>query len=358
MKIRTYAVTVGLMATVSTAQAANPPATVTMVPPVINYQGRLMTPANSPYADKAHKIDLTLYPLASGGPKLWSENYTVMTRDGYFSVNLGSGGTGLLPNNLPLWQVLWNFAGNETNEMYMALTVRTDQNGNDLASPLESTPRQQFLTTPFALRSHQSVYARKADSLFEAPQGVQAPSISTTNAQLTLNAGTEVALNRDLRVPVARTIYANRVRPTDGATVMTLGGEGTQLITIGEYVDSSHPGTDLRLYGKEITLAATNLSIVNDLGARKPMFVRKAITVSANTTSSLTLVNSDVHDIDTYTYELCVVGWYYSALTPSLRAVYASTATGSVYVYFNGTPTGGSLTLHLLAYPKSMTGNW
>ncbi len=354
---------IGVIAFVSAAQAANPPPTILMVPPIINYQGRLMTPTNSPYRDAAHKIDLTLYPDAAQGPKLWSEAYTVQTRDGYFSVNLGStAGTPLLPTNAPLWQVLWNFAGNETNTLFMALTVKTGPDGSDLSSPIESSPRQQFLTAPFAFRAHQSVYARKADGLFDAAQGVQTPSVTTTNAQLALSAGTEVALNRDLRVPTASTIYANKFIPNDTNTTMTIGSGGTKVIGIGAppYNPPAQPysGTDVRIYGNTTTLAATNLSIVNDMGSRAPMLVRKSVTVTANTSSTLTTVDPLTHDIDTYTYEIGVVGWYYSATTPTIRGIYTNPSTGYIYIYFTATPTSGSVILHLLAYPKAMTGNW
>jgi hypothetical protein len=214
------------------------------------------------------------------------------------------------------------------------------------------------LTAPFAFRAHQSVYARKGDGLFDAAQGVQTPSVSTTNAQLTLNAGTEVALNKDLRVPTARSIYANKLNPNDPATAMNIGNAGTTRITLGQTPQGAYLGTDVSIFGKTTVLAATNLSIVNDLGAQAPMFVRKAITVTANTTSTLTLVDAAVHGIDIYTYEVCVVGWSYSANSPAVRAVYASSGNGNLFIYFNAIPTSGSLTLHLLAYPKAMTGNW
>ena len=185
------------MVLVSDMQAASPPASLVMIPPQINYQGRLVTPTNSPYADAVHTIDLTLYPAASGGSNLWSERYSVQTRDGYFSVNLGSGGTGLRATNPPIWQVLWKDSSdaNSPDTFYMALTVRTDQNGNPLSSPAEATPRQQFLTAPFAYRAHQSVYAANADGLFNAPQGVQTPLVSSLTNNMIISSLTNIAIS-------------------------------------------------------------------------------------------------------------------------------------------------------------------
>src|SRR5262245_41555261 len=184
MKTRTgLTIILLLMALVRAATAANPPVSLTMIPPQINYQGRLTTAANVPYNDTTHTIDLVLYPTASGGARIWGERYAVQTRDGYFSVNLGSGGSPIPGvTNPPIWQVLWKADGASPDTFFMALTVRTETNGTLLATPAEATPRQQFLTSPFAYRAHQSVYATRADGLFAAPQGVQTPSrASTTN---------------------------------------------------------------------------------------------------------------------------------------------------------------------------------
>jgi hypothetical protein len=186
MRIKTILMVIGVTVVAWTAQAAAPPASLQMIPPAINYQGRLMTPTNTPYSDATHSIVLSLYPTASGETnKLWSERYSVQTRDGYFSVNLGEGGEGLLvPTNLnkAIWQVLWKDVtdASSPNTFFMALALKTDSSGNPLATPVESSPRQQFLTTPFAYRAHQSVYASKADGLFTAG-GIYTTNLSATN---------------------------------------------------------------------------------------------------------------------------------------------------------------------------------
>jgi len=362
MKTAIRLLAMGIMAFAGAAWAANPPAFLTMVPPQINYQGRLMTPTNSPYKDAAHTIDLTLYPAASGGAKLWSERYTVQTRDGYFSVNLGSGGAAQLPsNNVPVWQVLWNFAGNESNELYMALTVRTGPDGSNLTTPVESSPRQQFLTAPFAFRSHQSVYARKADGLFDASQGVTTPSVTGVSNELALNAS-------NVRVDPTGTLYANTLKPQGTDPIVKLfSGGGTMYIggrirTIGQYTflednaaginigmssgTVAGEGTVVNVHGKSINLNATNMTVRS-----QPMFVKKNVGVSASTTTSYTMV---AHGIDIDEYDVFITGWTYSANTPGVKGVMNLGGT-SVVMYFTATPTGGTVNVYFLGIRKGLT---
>ncbi len=360
MKTATSVMAIGLILVSSAAWAASPPASLTMVPPYINYQGRLVTPTNSPYADATHTIDLSLYPTASGGTKVWSERYAVQTKDGYFSVNLSSGGVGLLAsNNLPVWQVLWRTDPASPDTYFMALTVRTDQNGNPIANPAEATPRQQFLTAPFTFRSHQSVYATKADGLFDAAQGIQTPVVSGVSNELTLNANVKVA--------PALTVYANRLVPqgTSGMRVysgganMYIGGE-TAFVPPGIFVvrdqaatiqigavglDGS--GTDIRLVGNHLNLGVTNVTMENS-----PMFVRTTVSVAANTGSTLTSV---AHGIDVNHYDVMVVGWYYNLPSPGVRSARIFGGNSVAYMYFTAVPTGGTVTMEFLGIRKGLT---
>ena len=228
---------VALLALVSAVHAASPPASLTMIPPQINYQGRLVTPANVPYNDATHTIDLSLYPTASGGTTMWSERYAVQTRDGYFSVNLGSGGTGLLASNPPIWQVLWKADGASPDNFFMALTVRTDPTGAVIPSPLEATPRQQFLTAPFAYRAHQSVYATKADGLFNAAQGVQTPTLSSTTNEISVTASTRVNLSATRVNAVTPNLEING-RPMFVSAAASASGT-TRTFSIPSGIDSS-----------------------------------------------------------------------------------------------------------------------
>ena len=364
MKTATTILATGLMALVSAAGAASPPASLVMIPPQINYQGRLMTPGSVPYNDTNHVIDLTLYPTAATTNKLWSERYNVLTKDGYFSINMGAGGQPLYPStatNLPVWQVMWKANPADPDTIYLALTVRTDPNGALSSSPIEATPRQQFLTTPFAYRAHQSVYATKADGLFDASQGVQTSSLlgPTTN--------NVIAVNANVRIGGTNTLYVNKVQASTPSTFQLLNvgkplwlgvrneWDGTTLVDtdtasevrVGGFRNTEwgYPGTDwLNLGGNSVNIDSTNLTFLNS-----PMFVRKSVTVAASTTSALTTV---AHGLATTEYDVCVVGWYYNQTSPYMRSAYVTPGSATASVYFTANPTGGTVTLYFLGIRK------
>jgi len=284
-------ITIALMALVSAVQAANPPASLVMIPPQINYQGRLTTPANAPYNDTTHTIDLVLYPTASGGAKIWGERYAVQTRDGYFSVNLGSGGS-QIPGvtNPPIWQVLWKADGASPDNFFMALTVRTAPDGS-ATTPVESTPRQQFLTAPFAYRAHQSVYATKADGLFSAAEGVQTPTLTNT---------TEVSIGAPTRVNIASPARVN--------------------------------------------VASPNFEING-----RPMFIQTVQGTSGNT-RTFTIPSG----ISTTFYNVVIAGWSCSTFSPAIQAVNINPFTpGTANVSFATTPSSSiSVTVYFLGIAK------
>jgi hypothetical protein len=359
MKTRTDLVAIGLMALVSVAQAANPPASLVMIPPQINYQGRLTTPANAPYNDSTHTIDLSLYPTASGGAKLWSERYSVQTRDGYFSVNLGSGGTGLLATNLPIWQVLWKTDGSSPDNFFMALTVRTDQNGAVLVNPAEATPRQQFLTAPFAYRAHQSVYATRADGLFVAPQGVQTASLSSTT--------NEIGVSAPLRVSDTAPIYANSVQAHGASPSLKLLAAGAPMafginylggisvapthasaIFIGSQANVAGAGTELFLDGRTVDIGTPSFTFNN-----RPMFVRTTGSTPLNGASSRVITVS--HSINTSQYDVVVVGWIYSGTSPHIQSVFMNSNQAAATVHFSSTPSALSVTVYFLGIAKGLT---
>ncbi len=338
MKTVTGVIAIGLMAFVSAIQAASPPASLVMIPPQINYQGRLVTPTNSPYADAVHTIDLTLYPAASGGTKLWSERYSVQTRDGYFSVNLGSGGTGLLATNLSLYQVLWKDTSDASSPdtYFMALTVRTDQNGNPLSTPTEATPRQQFLTAPFAYRAHQSVYATRADGVFDAPEGVQTPALTTTNNTMSIAAPNMAITGTSMLSIVSRGVLAQV-----SSNAMVIGSSG-------DYLGLS--GTSVRIS----TTATSSSLLVNG----KPMFVM----ISASTSSAVGAQTYYIsHGLSTTDYDVMVVGFSTGNLNNGVRSVnmpstsysYATLSLASA-----ATVAGQSIVVRFLGIRKGLMVNY
>ncbi len=103
------------------------------VPQQMNYQGALSDPATgAPIADGNYQIVFTIYDLPTGGSAIWSESHTLETRQGLFSVLLGSN-TPLMPNAL---------AG---PEKYLGITVAADP---------EMTPRRRIVSSAYALLSH------------------------------------------------------------------------------------------------------------------------------------------------------------------------------------------------------------
>jgi hypothetical protein len=102
------------------------------VPPVINYQGKLMQPSGAPVPDGAYSMTFAIYDVPTGGTPLWSEtNPSVQVKGGLFAVLLGS------INNLPA-----NIFDNPNR--WFGVKVGDDP---------EMTPRQQIASTGFAFRA-------------------------------------------------------------------------------------------------------------------------------------------------------------------------------------------------------------
>jgi len=102
---------------------------VASVPPMINYQGKLMQPSGVPVPDGTYQMTFAIYDVPTGGTPLWSEtNGSVQVKGGLFSVLLGS------VNNLP---------GNifDSPDRWFGVTVGSDP---------EMTPRQRIASAAFA----------------------------------------------------------------------------------------------------------------------------------------------------------------------------------------------------------------
>lgn len=162
---------------VVSASAEIPTNQVNIIPPgLVNYQGTLLTPESLPYTNGIYDIDFRVYPASSGGANtaLWGAGYKVFVNNGVFGVMLGQVGGAALNDNptefLPaeLWKALWfDERAPDNLTLFLGITVKQDQNGNPIASPVEALPRQQFLVTPFAARAQQAMYARRASGDFD-----------------------------------------------------------------------------------------------------------------------------------------------------------------------------------------------
>ena len=215
MKTIQIVITITMLAMGTVVQAADPPASLSLVPEYINYQGRLVSPDGEPYSNATHKIELRLYEEASGGDFVWAEEYSTKTQDGHFSVLLGSGGTPLPGSSNVLWRTLWSEGGGSPDSFYMGVTVLTDQEGKTLAIPKEASPRQQFVTTPFAFRAHQSAYATKAAGEFQALEGINTPAI---------NSSSDIVVSKTMRITGADSaLHVSKMNATESSDLEIIG---------------------------------------------------------------------------------------------------------------------------------------
>jgi hypothetical protein len=114
------------------------------VPPMINYQGKLMQPSGAPVPDNTYTIQFAIYADPTGGTALWSEtNSAVQVKGGLFAVLLGS--------VTPLPADIFDGANR-----FFGVKVGTDS---------EMTPRQQVASAAFAIK------ASSADVATTVPDG-------------------------------------------------------------------------------------------------------------------------------------------------------------------------------------------
>jgi hypothetical protein len=221
-----------LCALIATSALAAVPASRTQVTPgIINYQGRLLTPAGSAYMDGVYNIEFRLYASATGsGSGLWARVYPVYVKDGYFNVMLGGPGSSyaaVLPayrEENELWKSLWydSADSSQSNNRYLGLKVTGVPAGAPAVPAEEAFPRQRLLSSPFAERAQMAQYAMAAydtftvgttlmaNGLITAAGGLTAGNLTTltnttVNGALTLNKGLtvnneEALLNKGLTV--------------------------------------------------------------------------------------------------------------------------------------------------------------
>ncbi len=59
------------------------------IPKIIHFQGRLTDLSGVPISEGGHGITFNLWDAETGGNLLWTGNYTVSTKSGYYSIDLG-----------------------------------------------------------------------------------------------------------------------------------------------------------------------------------------------------------------------------------------------------------------------------
>lgn len=112
------------------------------VPQLINYQGRLTDAAGRPVSDGIYGIKFTIWSSPTGNDAnvtIWSQELpNVAVVGGVFNAILGAGSD-------------LTAAFNE-RDRFLGLTI-TRSNGSAVQDPKELAPRQQILSSPFALRA-------------------------------------------------------------------------------------------------------------------------------------------------------------------------------------------------------------
>lgn len=173
--IATIIVGTALSAAVPLFSSAAVPATATQtVPGTMNYQGYLADPSTgAPYADGIYTLECRLYNAATGGACLWGGQYSAYVKDGYFNIMLGDSAATALTTYPPptyangdLWKALWGSSPTDTLR-YLGVKPLQDAKHATIAQPIEITPRQQLLSSPFAFRAERAQYADGSKEAFE-----------------------------------------------------------------------------------------------------------------------------------------------------------------------------------------------
>jgi len=121
------------------------------VPGTIGYQGRLYDQSNNPI-NSTLQVVFAIYPAATLGTPWWTETQSVVFKDGYFSVQLGS----ITPVGATIF---------DGTVLYLGVTVGTDA---------EMSPRSLITSIPYALNAQNAVNATNAQNAVTAQTAVTA----------------------------------------------------------------------------------------------------------------------------------------------------------------------------------------
>jgi len=119
------------------------------IPQLINYQALLLDPATSqPVPDGTYTIVFSIYDVPGGGSAIWDETHAVETKNGLYSVMLGS----VIPLESPILN---------GSEKYLGITVGGDP---------EMIPRKRIVSVAYAILSEDAakLEGRHASEFAEA----------------------------------------------------------------------------------------------------------------------------------------------------------------------------------------------
>ena len=119
------------------------------VPALINYQGKLLDNSGNIVPNGNYQLEFRVWSAASSGSLIWGRTYPVNVSEGLFNVVLGDGGgdlSGAQTTNL--------VSAFDSSDRFLGLTITKDQTGATVSNPQEIQPRQQLLSTPYAVAAN------------------------------------------------------------------------------------------------------------------------------------------------------------------------------------------------------------
>jgi hypothetical protein len=135
------------------------------IPRTINYQGRLTDQNGNPLTDGIYGTTFTLYDATVNGTIMWSDTYSLQTKNGYFNIILGSNAAHPLNVNF-------------NQPYYLGIAVSPDP---------EMMPRQPLNAVPYALNvANSSITSAKMKPTW---------SDKRTNVTYNLNGTTPVTIS-------------------------------------------------------------------------------------------------------------------------------------------------------------------
>lgn len=132
------------------------------VPSLINYQGKLTDANGDPLVSGNYTIEFRIWDAATGGSLIWSREYSGITVvDGNFNIILGSGGSGISGDSPAVNDLLYAFVD---SSRYIGVTITNTPEG-PVTSPTQIEPRQQILSTPYAMHSEYALHGDPVGSI-------------------------------------------------------------------------------------------------------------------------------------------------------------------------------------------------
>jgi hypothetical protein len=189
------------------------------VPPLVNYQGLLTDAAGKPQTGTKN-LEFNLYDAATGGNKVWGPQV-------FKSVPLVSG----------MFNVILGTTDSAGRSIADAFGAKDRYLGMKVDDGTELVPRQQILSTPFAIQSEHSAeatHAQKAD-IAETVQGSDLYINSDSNVGIgTSSPGEKLEVNGNAKVNGI--FKAKGFSRSNCTTIDSAANGGTLMCPDGQYV--------------------------------------------------------------------------------------------------------------------------